>query len=66
MDRGTVVTHLDKDSQLYIRAVKELMYNPVEGSSGTYHVKNGMIHYGYEYIPIKNFATSAYAWEIFH
>ena len=66
MDNGTVTNHVDNDSQLYNRAVKELMYTPVQGPSGTYHVKNGMIHYGYDYVPIKNFATSAYAWEIFH
>lgn len=56
----------DKDLQMYNYAIKQLVDNPVQGHSGMYHVKNGIIHYGYDYVPIKNFSKSAHSWEIFH
>lgn len=69
MDKGAPLDKgeaFDKDSRMYNSAVKELMYQPIQGPSGTYHVKNGVIHYGYDYIPITNFSVSAHAWNIFH
>ena len=57
---------MDKDHQLYNAAVKELSTQPIQGPSGMYHVKNGLIHQGYEYIPVNNFSESTHAWNIFH
>lgn len=54
------------DMQDYTSAVKELTYQPVIGSSGTYHVKNGVIHCGYNPVPIQGFSTSQHFWEIMH
>lgn len=69
MDRVTALdksTLLDEDVHMYSKAVKELSIQPVQGPSGMYHVKNGSVHYGYEYIPITDFSTSVHAWNIFH
>jgi hypothetical protein len=55
-----------EDVLMYTRALNELVISPVQGPSGTYHVKNGAIHVGYDHIPIKNFSTSSHAWNIFH
>ena len=73
----TVINHLEstyiyclmdseEDLQDYRRAVKELICHPVVGSSGTYHVKNGIIHYGYDTVPIRGFSNSQHFWEIMH
>ena len=56
----------EEDLQDYRRAVKELICHPVVGSSGTYHVKNGIIHYGYHVVGTEGFATSEHYWNIFH
>ena len=57
---------MDDDTRLYTMAVKDLIMQPVQGPSGMYHVKNGSVHYGYEYIPITDFSVSQHAWNIFH
>jgi hypothetical protein len=54
------------DRRMYDDAVRSLVVSPVTGPSGTYHVKNGTVHMGYEAIPVKNFSTSPHAWFIFH
>lgn len=52
---------------MYNKAVMELTLSPIKGpNGGTYHVKNGVIHYGYDAVPVKNFSTSGHAWTIFH
>lgn len=58
--------NVHEDVRMYTMAVRELTMNPVEGPSGTYHVKNGTVYIGYEAIPLKNFSTSPHAWFIFH
>ena len=56
-----------EDLREYTNAVKELMQQPVMSSSGaSYHVKNGIIHCGYNSIPIRGFSTSQHLWEIMH
>lgn len=54
------------DMNMYTMAVRELSLSPVQGPGGTYHVKSGVIHYGYTVIPVQNFSTSGHAWNIFH
>lgn len=54
------------DIRLYTMAVNDLILSPIQGPSGTYHVKNGVIHYGYDVVPMNNFSTSGHAWTIFH
>lgn len=54
------------DVMAYSNAVNELKNNPVQGPNGTYHVKNGIIHYGYNVIGTEGFATSQHYWNIFH
>jgi hypothetical protein len=66
MDKETVVNHWDKDQKMYNAALSSLKLGPIQGPSGMYHVKNGVIHYGYDCVPIANFAESAHAWNIFH
>jgi hypothetical protein len=56
----------DDDIRMYTSAVRELSLSTVQGPSGTYHVKNGIVHYGYNAIPVQNFSTSPHAWNIFH
>lgn len=56
----------EEDTKKYAHAVKELMYQPVMGSSGTYHVKNGIIHCGYNPVSVNGFAVSQHFWEIMH
>lgn len=55
-----------KDVQAYNRAIEELKMNPIQGPEGTYHIKNGIIHYGYHIIGIEGFATSNHYCNIFH
>lgn len=55
-----------EDIQAYTRAIEELKMNPVQGSHGTYHVKNGIIHYGYHIVGTEGFATSQHYWNILH
>lgn len=50
----------------YTRAMKEIALQPIQGSKGTYHVKNGIIYCGYNPIPIQGFSTSSHFWEIMH
>ena len=57
---------MDPDTIAYNRAIEELKCSPVKGSDGTYHVKNGIIHYGYHVIGSQGFSTSKYYWEIMH
>lgn len=54
------------DIQMYNMAINELKQNIIQGPSGTYHVKNGMIYYGYAVVDVKGFSTSAHAWNILH
>ena len=54
------------DLESYIKAVAELKMNTVQGPNGTYHVKNGVIYYGYQIIGTENFSTSEHYWHIFH
>lgn len=54
------------DTRAYTMAVNELKMNPVQGPHGTYHVKNGVIHYGYHIIGTNGFSTSEHYWNIFH
>lgn len=55
-----------KDLAAYSRAVKELASQPMTGSSGTYHVKNGVIYCGYVNVPVTGFSISNHFWEIMH
>lgn len=55
-----------EDVQAYNRAIEELKMNPVQGPHGMYHVKNGIIHYGYHIVGTEGFATSQHYWNIFH
>lgn len=57
---------LEDDTQAYNYAVSELKIQPVQGSSGMYHVKNGIIHYGYSPVGLKGFSVSRDYWDIFH
>lgn len=57
---------MDADTKAYTQAVNELKNGPIQGSHGMYHVKNGVIHYGYNIIGTEGFSTSQYYWEIFH
>ena len=57
---------LDEDTQAYNYAVSELKIQPVQGSSGMYHVKNGIIHCGYSPVGLKGFSVSRDYWDIFH
>lgn len=57
--------HFD-DMQIYNMAVRELTLSPVNGPSGTYHVKNGQVYLGYELIPVFGFSHSSHAWNILH
>lgn len=57
---------MEEDQQKYIRAINELRMNPVQGPSGTYHVKNGVIYYGYNIVGTEGFSKSEHYWNIFH
>jgi hypothetical protein len=57
---------MEDDTRLYMMAVKDLIMQPVQGPSGTYHVKNGIVFYGYEEVPFNGFSVSQHAWNIFH
>lgn len=57
---------MDNNIEMYNRAIKDLMSSPVQGPHGTYHVKNGIIYYGYHIVSTENFATSDHCWNIFH
>lgn len=57
---------MDEDSVAYMHAVNELKMNPIQGPHGTYHVKNGIIYYGYKTIGMYGFSTSEHYWHIFH
>ncbi len=50
----------------YSTAVDALKIEPIQGPSGMYHVKNGIIHHGYEPVIVKGFSTSEHYWNIFH
>ncbi len=54
------------DGTAYAKALAVLKLEPIQGPSGTYHVKNGVIHYGYEVVGTRGFATSEHYWHIFH
>ena len=54
------------DMAAYSRALIELKSEPVQGPHGMYHVKNGIIHYGYHVVGTEGFATSEHYWNIFH
>lgn len=54
------------DMLAYTKAVNELKMNPVQGPQGTYHVKNGVIYYGYNVIGTESFSVSQDYWNIFH
>lgn len=57
----------ENDILWYSRAVETLKNEPVEGPDGaTYHVKNGVIHYGYDVIGTTGFSLSQHCWNIFH
>lgn len=56
----------DDDSKAYYSAVESLVKQPVEGPSGMYHVKNGIIHCGYSPIGLNGFSVSDDYWNIFH
>lgn len=57
----------DSDMKTYMSAVNYLITSgPVSGSRGTYHVKNGTIHLGYDTIPVRGFSSSSHLWEIMH
>lgn len=57
---------MDQDMQAYYRAIEALKLEPVQGSGGTYHVKNGVIYCGYSVIGSEGFSTSKHYWEIMH
>ncbi len=59
-------TPLDSDMKAYTHAVESLIREPVQGPSGMYHVKNGIIHHGYSSVAIKGFSVSDDYWNIFH
>lgn len=54
------------DLSAYNKAVEALKSEPIQGPNGTYHVKNGVIHYGYTVIGTTGFSTSEHYWNIFH
>ncbi len=54
------------DMNAYTKAITELKINPVQGPHGTYHVKNGVIYYGYNIVGTEGFAVSQHYWNIFH
>lgn len=56
----------EKDITTYNQAIRELLISPVQGPSGTYHVKNGQIYMGYELIPAHGFYNSLHQWHILH
>ena len=56
----------EDDTRAYNYAVIELKKQPIQGPSGTYHVKNGIIHQGYSPIGLKGFSVSEDYWNIFH
>ena len=55
-----------KDAKAYAQAVASLISQPVEGPSGMYHVKNGVIHHGYNPVGLVGFSVSSDYWNIFH
>jgi hypothetical protein len=55
-----------KDIDKYNTAIAELIRNPVQSEDGTYHVKNGMIFCGYEFVPVQGFSESIHYWGIMH
>ena len=57
---------MDDDTIAYNRAIDELKFAPVQGPRGTYHVKNGVIHCGYNIVGTYGFSTSEHYWNIFH
>lgn len=57
---------MNSDMTAYSRAIEELKSSPVKGPGGTYHVKNGVIHYGYHVIGSEGFAVSEHYWNIMH
>lgn len=57
---------MEEDQRKYLQAVNELKMNPVQGPHGTYHVKNGVIYYGYNVVGTDGFSTSEHYWHIFH
>ena len=57
---------MDEDMRMYTMAINDIKLQPVQGSCGTYHLKNGSVYCGYTLIPIVGFSESKYAWEIFH
>lgn len=57
---------MDEDIRMYNLAVIELSFCPIQGPAGAYHVKNGVIHYGYHIVSTENFAKSDHCWNIFH
>ena len=40
------------DLNAYVKAVNELKNGSIQGPHGTYHVKNGVVHYGYNIIAV--------------
>ena len=54
------------DIHTYNIAVSALKQEPVQGPSGMYHVKNGIIHHGYTIVGTEGFSTSSHYWNIFH
>jgi hypothetical protein len=57
---------MERDTVAYNQAVIELKLSPVKGPSGTYHVKNGVIHHGYSPVGLDGFSDSEDYWNIFH
>ena len=57
---------MDDDTRTYNYAVTELKIQPVQGPSGMYHVKNGIIHHGYSPVGLTGFSVSQDYWNIFH
>ena len=55
-----------EDFEAYTKAINELKNGPIQGPRGTYHVKNGIIHYGYNVIGTEGFSVSEHYWNIFH
>jgi hypothetical protein len=55
-----------EDTRMYNMAVNFLSFGSVQGPSGTYHVKNGVVYMGDIKIEIENFSTSTHAWFILH
>jgi hypothetical protein len=54
------------DMAAYNHSVSSLILQPVQGPSGMYHVKNGVIHHGYAPVGIDGFSVSQDYWNIFH